>query len=138
MSRAHRRSGFRPATRAPPDARAGRARASRGVLELAELAVADELHSGPIDQVTQGGIFTEVGVVLDPPRPVAVGGAQLVRVDARMQIDLGHPRPEVEEHALDPTSRANGAEHEMVGEHDPFLFRESPGREPRAALAAAA
>ena len=62
-------------------------------------------------------------------RPVGMRAAQLVGVDAGMQEDLGDARPQVEEDPLDPPARADGADHEVVGEHDAFLVCEAPERE---------
>src|SRR5262245_7904882 len=60
--------------------------AGSGALERTQFAVADERDTRALDEVAEAGVVRQKGVVLDAVRPVRMRRAELVGVDARVQV----------------------------------------------------
>jgi hypothetical protein len=105
-------------------------------VEVAQVSVADQHRPGPFHQIQEGRVVAEVGVVLHAARPVGAGGAQLVGVDGRVGLDLGHARRQLEQSPLDgplgadPPGALPEYGHEVVGEDGALLGRQLAEREP--------
>ena len=91
-----------------------------GALELAQPAVADQLHTQPVRRGRAHDGSSHRYTWSSTRQPIAVRGAQLVGVDPRMQVHLGDARPQVEQRPARSRARApTGASTKWSGNTTP-------------------